>query len=391
MQPQNKHMQQVTNPFFIKGKIPSAYFCDRESETADLTRKITNGHNVVLISPRRIGKTGLIQHFYEQESIANQYYTFFVDILQTTCLQEFTYLLGQQIFEVLKPRSKKMMELFIQTVRSISTEFGYDLDTGLPKFNLSLGAIEDPQITLSEIFQYIEKADKPCIIAIDEFQRIANYPEKNVEAILRTHIQQMGNCSFIFAGSERHLLSDMFYSYARPFYNSTSSLNLDVFSKAIYISFAKSLFGQYNKSIQEENIEKVYDLFSGNTFCMQKTLNVAFSLTDTQHECTYDILAMAIEEILSDSERDFQNRLSNLNPMPKQLLFAIANDHIAEKVTSASFIKRHKLASASSVQSAIKQLLSDDWISFDQAKRYFVSDQFLGLWLRKNFGSGYQL
>lgn len=93
-------------------------------------------------------------------------------------MREFVYLFGNTLFETLKPRSRKMLDTFVQTVRSLSGEFGYDPITNLPKFSISLGAIQNPEYTLDEIFRYIDLADKPCLIAIDEFQQIVRYPEK---------------------------------------------------------------------------------------------------------------------------------------------------------------------------------------------------------------------
>ena len=388
-------MEKVYNPFIIKGKVPAEYFCDRENETKMLISRIRNGHNVVVMSPRRIGKTMLIEHFFDTEEISSNYYTFFVDILHTSSLGEFTYSLGRQIFDTLKPIGSKVLDGFIQTVRSLSAEYGYDAQTGLPKFNFSLGAIRDPQCTLEEIFEYIGKADKRCLVAIDEFQQIANYPEKNVEAILRTHIQHCSNADFIFAGSERHILEEMFNSYSRPFYASSTIMMLDELPLDKYIEFVVRHFAEFGKKISESDVEKVYKLFSGNTYCMQKTFNVAFDMTERKSVCTYGILCNAIDDILLENERMFQGQLSQLTPKPKELLYAIAVDGTAERLTSGEFIRRHRLASASSVQSAIKQLLDNDWITYSSSengnKTYYLSNKFLMLWIQKNFGQGYKL
>ena len=230
-------MAKIINPFIVTGKIAPEYFCDRVSESARLVKSITNGNNLVVISPRRMGKTGLIQFCYDKPEIGKEYYTFFIDILHTSSLREFTYLLGREIYETLLPRSRKMATLFIQTIKSISGKFGFDPITNLPAFNVELGDIERPEYTLDEIFQYLSHADKPCIVAIDEFQQIAKYPEKNIEALLRTHIQRSENSHFIFAGSERHMMQEMFASAARPFYHSADMLELKAIPAEIYIPF----------------------------------------------------------------------------------------------------------------------------------------------------------
>ena len=84
----------MMNPFVVGRYVSDKYFCDREGETSFLIKQIENGRNVALISPRRLGKTGLIQHLFHQESIEKNYHAFFVDIYATTSLTEFVYLLG---------------------------------------------------------------------------------------------------------------------------------------------------------------------------------------------------------------------------------------------------------------------------------------------------------
>ena len=190
----NDYMAKATNLFIVTGKIEPEYFCDCVQESARLVKSHNQRDNMVIISPRRMGKTGLIQFCYNKPAIADEYYTFFIDILHTSSLREFTYLLGREIYETLMPRSQKMASLFIQTIKSISGKLGFDPIAGMPTFNVELGDIDRPEYTLDEIFQYLAHADKPCIVAIDEFQQIAKYPEKNIEAQLRTHIQKLRNC-----------------------------------------------------------------------------------------------------------------------------------------------------------------------------------------------------
>lgn len=379
-------MAKEVNPFIVTGKIEPQYFCDRINESARLVKSITNGNNMVIISPRRMGKTGLIQFCYEKPEIKNEYYTFFIDILHTSSLREFTYLLGREIFETLLPRSKKMTTLFIQTLKSISGKFGFDAISGLPAFNIELGDIERPEYTLDEIFRYLATADKPCIVAIDEFQQVAKYPEKNIEALLRTHIQKIRNSNFIFAGSERHMMQEMFLSASRPFYHSADILELKAIVPEIYIPFIIGHFEQRNRRIEATNVEKVYHLFKGHTYYIQKTFNEAFADTPMGKECTLDTIREAITNMVASNDTIFREILSNIPEKQKELLYAIAKDGEAERITSAQFIKRHKLSSASSVQSAVKKLLEKDVIT-EINKIFSVTDKLFAMWINQIYGN----
>lgn len=373
-------MARINNPFIVTGKIEPEYFCDRVNESARLIKSITNGNNLVIISPRRMGKTGLIQFCYDKPEIADEYYTFFIDILHTSSLREFTHLLGRAIYDTLLPRSRKMAIQFVQTVKSISGKFGFDPITNMPTFNVELGDIESPEYTLDEIFQYLANADKPCIVAIDEFQQIAKYPEKNIEALLRTHIQKLRNSNFIFAGSERHMMQEMFTSAARPFYNSADILELKAITPEIYIPFVMGHFEKRGKSISAENVEWVYKRFKGHTYYIQRTFNESFADTDKGEECTKEIIESAIDNMVASNDTIFREILSNIPEKQKALLYAIAKDGEATQITSAQFIKRHSLHSASSVQAAAKKLLEKDIIT-QINKVYSVTDKLFAMWM----------
>lgn len=370
----------MENPFVVVGKIPDKYFCDRELETKKLVHSITNGNNLVLISLRRMGKTGLIQHCYAQKELDEKYYTFFVDILHTASLQEFAYALGKEIYRQIVPKGKKLSLTFLQTIKSIAGKFGVDPITGLPSFNIDLGDIEKPELTLEEIFTYLEHADKPCIVAIDEFQQIHKYPEKNIEALLRGHIQKMQNCRFIFAGSERSIMQNMFLNSTRPFYQSADIMELNEIPFDVYCEFITKQFNDNDIAIATDIVKYIYDTFDGHTFYIQKTCNEAFSLIEG-NECTLDIVKQAITNIIIDKEPIYKEILSNISDKQKMILYAIAKEGVATRVTSASFIKKHNLPSASSVQSAMQKLIEKGVVT-ERNNEFIVVDRFLGLWIK---------
>lgn len=372
--------QNKKNPFVVMGKIPAELFCDREVESRKLIHSLTNGNNVVLISPRRMGKTGLIHHCYDDEAIRKDYYTFFVDILHTSNLREFTYNLGRSVYKELVPKGKRLAKGFIQALKSLSGTISIDTLNGGPKFGVELGDIAHPELTLEEIFVYLEQAGKPCIMAIDEFQQITHYPEKNIEAQLRSHIQQMENCNFVFAGSERSVMQQMFCSSARPFYQSADILELNEIPFDVYSAFVERLFKERRKSIGIDTIQYVYNLFRGHTFYMQKVFNEAFAITNGTCELT--TISEAIDYILNEKETTYMEILSALSEKQKPLLYALAAEGVASRVTSMDFVKKYNLLSASSIQSAVKQLLNQNLIT-EVHKEYSVTDKFFALWMNR--------
>ena len=378
----------MENPFYITGIIPEPYFCDRGKETTWMVRTLENKAHILLTSPRRMGKTQLIRHVFEQPSIKDNYYTFYTDIFPTTSLHEFVLFLGKEVYSVLVPKGKTMLNKFLSGLHSLAGSFGYDPVAGTPTFDVKLGDIHSPELTLEEIFRYLEQADKPCIFAIDEFQQIANYPEKNVEATLRTHIQKMNNCLFIYAGSNRHIVENMFHSPARPFYNSAEEIYLDRIDKAIYTEFAEEQFAKDGRKITPEAAAHAYDLFEGHTYYVHNVLHNAFAYIDSDKVVEVNNINKTFDDILEEKGRTFASVMNQLNYQQKETLIAIAKEGKASGVTSVAFVKKHTLKSPSSVQYAINTLLEKQLLTYQnkgRAKIYSVSDRFLEMWICRTY------
>lgn len=368
------------NPFILSPSIPDELFCDRQDESQSLIRSITNQENVVLTSPRRVGKTGLIYHCFNQESIKEHYITVSIDILHTASFQEFILELGSAVFNSVAKRSERLMKYFTTCLRSLSGSFGFDPATGLPTFDIKLGQISMPEYTLDEIFSYLEAADKPCIIAIDEFQQITKYQGVNMEALLRGRIQKLKNTNFIFAGSERRIMNEMFFSDKRPFFQSAGLLQLEPIALPVYKDFTAHHFNIAGKKIDEAAIEWAYQQYDGITMYIHKLLHDAYAETESGETCTTTDMQRISDLLIQQNAKRLQELLTFVSEQQKELLYAIAADRQTSQLTSSAFVKRHHLKSASAVQSAARKLLEYDLIT-EQSKTYSISDPLLRIWL----------
>ncbi len=373
-------MRQV-NPFIISGYSGKKYFCDREEETKRLCSELANGNNIALIATRRMGKTGLIRHCFAQEEIQKQYYTFFIDIYDTKNLGELVMKLSREILERLKPFGLKALQKFWDCVHSLQSGISFS-PLGDVSFNLQLGDIQLSTNSLNEIFHYLSIADRPCIVAIDEFQQISQYPETNVEATLRTHVQQCLNAQFIFAGSQRHTMAQMFTSASRPFFQSVSIMHLDSIDIQKYDAFAKGHFAEAGKTLQDGVTDKVYELSRGITWYSQKLFNTIFAHTAQGEGADTTSVGEALNYILDTQEFSYKETMFRLPEKQKLVLTALAKEGPARNITSAAFMRKYHLPSASTVQAAVKGLLEKDFITLEQGV-YTVYDIFLGYWIQR--------
>ncbi len=374
---------EIFNPFFIGRYVDKQYFCDREKDTETLVRHILNGRNVALISPRRLGKSGLIHHTFAQDAIKDRYTTIYVDIYATKDLCEMVKALSEAIVKAVGQR-QKWHEKFFSFIKSLRVGFHIDAVSGEPSFDIGIGDIENPDRTIRELFEYMEASEKPCILAIDEFQQIREYPQTNTEAFIRSLVQQCSRTSFIFCGSKRHTMTDIFYSPAKPFFQSVINQSLKPIPMDTYTGFASRMFSIRGKILDKMAAEKVYKMFDGCTWYMQMMMNEMFALTKEGMTCTAEYIDFAWDNIIMAQEDRYQAILYGLAPKQKQLLYAIAKDKAVEGITSSDFVKRHRLVSASSVQAALKPLLKNDIVTCEEGC-YRIYDYFFADYLAKKY------
>lgn len=375
-------MTTIINPFIVHGHIPAEYFCDRKDEALQLQHFLTNQQNVVLSAARRMGKTKLVDFVFEKPEICENYITISLDILETGNMSEFVFSLSNAVFNKVAKRSERLMKLFPMIMKSLTASFGYDPVQGIPTFDVKLGDLVRPEYTLKEIFEYLGQVDKRCLVVIDEFQQITNYPEKNVEATLRTFIQKSKNTNFVFAGSQRRIMSEMFGSEKRPFYNSARQIDLDAIDLMVYTDFVTHHFRSADKEIEPEAIAHTYNTFNGVTLYNQQIMNDAFAYTAVGETCTLEMVEQFIDDYIQENDKRMRELLQFVTEQQKSVLYAIADEGTVKAVTSAEFTKRHRLKSPSSTQSALKSLLRNDLVTRKDGL-YSVADPLMYLWMKR--------
>ena len=348
-------MKQLSNPFVIGKYVDKDYFCDREKESELLVHHIVNGRHVTLMSERRMGKTGLIEHVFTNH-LPNEYETFLIDIYTCKNLREMVYLLANEVFKKIS-KKQPLLDKLLSVVHSLKATLSYNSLTGQPEFGLGLGEITQPEITLDEILNYLEASDKLCVVAIDEFQKIASFEEDNVEALLRTKIQHLKNTQFIFAGSEHHLLEGIFNDPARPFYNSVVFMQLLPIEQNEYVRFCQRLFSLYDKTVSEALVSRLYDCFQGITWYLQLSMNEGFTMAERGGYVGEEAYEQILNHMVDSKRFTFEDRYASLTEKQKTVLLAIAAEFPKElTLTSQEFIAKYNLKTASSVQTAVKGL-----------------------------------
>ena len=369
----------IENPFLLYGYEGPDYFCDREEETKQLVESMRNGTNITLISPRRMGKSGLIHHTFQYLREQNSdFRCFYIDLYPTRSLADFVTLLGKAVIGQLDTPLQKAEGFVTRFFRSTQLTFGVDPYTNLPQMSLSF-APQNSQQTLEEIFAYIAQSHVNCYIALDEFQQIGEYPEDNIEALLRSLLERIHNVHIIFSGSKQHVMDVMFSSPKHPFYRSTERMHLDSLAEAEYYAFARHFLDQKNVLLPENIFHQIYSMADGVTWYIQAILHRLYRLSDV--EVTEAVVQQALIAIIRSEEDDYKKQYHHLTQVQALLLKAVAAEGIVKQPTSGGFVKKHHLRSASSVQRALASLIEEEFL-YPAEEGYIVYDRFMAIWLR---------
>ena len=375
-------MEQMENPFIISGYESPQYFCDRVQETTDLIDTLKNGRNITLTSPRRMGKTGLIKHtFHLLREQDNNNVAIYIDLFPTDNLSDFTQAFASGVMGQLESNPTKLFSKATAFFKALRPVISYDDYTGKPKITLDIVKGTESH-AIEQVFQYLKQSEKSCYIAFDEFQQIAFYPEKNIEALLRSYIQDLHNVHFIFSGSQTHMLQEMFLSPKRPFYPSTSGKAIGTIDEDAYFEFATGYFSKQERELSLDTFHHIYKMYEGHTWYIQMILNRLYSKSSRQIDI--ELVQECIADILAENEYYYQRLLRAYSKGQARLLKAIAKEKTVTGILSGSFITKYGLTATSSVKSALKRML-DDEIVYQSDSGFMIYDRFFGDWLAATF------
>ena len=366
----------LDNPFLTRGYAGPEYFCDRTAETQQLVSAISNGRDVTLVAPRRYGKTGLIRNAFR--ILEKDYATVYLDIFAIENLTSFVQSFSAAVLSSLDTATERIGRTMISFFKSCRPTM-IPQEDGSFAFSFDL-APSQAKATLKDTFDYIASRKRKIAIAIDEFQQIREFPEKGVEALLRSYIQFVPNAHFVFAGSKKHMMDAMFVSPKGPFYQSTQLMALGPIDVRKYEEFAAGFFRRDHRPFESEAFRHLYDRVDGITWYIQAILNRIW-----MHGCGLDSIQRindAVDELVAEAEPFYFDLLRSQTSAEQSILKAVGKERLVKSISAGDFIKRHSLPAASTIRSAATKLTERDLL-YRTDTGYVVYDRFFGVWLKR--------
>ncbi len=372
------------NPFLTRGFMKDEWFCDREKETAKLLSNALNGVDTTLISPRKYGKTGLIFHLFHQvEKEKLPFKCIYVDLFHTGSLEDFVKALADELIKF--PQQSSFGQRVLDFIKRLRPIFSYDTLTGEPQVSFSYQLETEKEQNLKNILEFLNNQDEQIILALDEFQQVTEYKE-NMEAILRSYIQNLHNIRFIFSGSQQALMTEMFMSPKRPLFSQTQQVALDKIAEDQYAPFIKRLFNEGNMRIEDDVIRFIMEWTRRHTFYTQSLCNKVYS----KHEAHIDLdtVKLACSELLDENESSYIQYRELLTSPQWQMLIALAKEQTVEQITSGAFLQKYNISGATTARRTIQALIDKGLVlAIPQKKQttYQVYDVFFMHWLAREY------
>lgn len=374
----------MENPFIIKSYESKNLFCDREEELQMMLRNCVNHTDMTLISQRRMGKTGLILRLFDElRDTRPDIHTIYLDIFATRTIDDFIKMMAEAAMRSFKSQTT-IGDKLLSFIKSLRPQFTFDSITGEPQLQIAYQSAHEKEYTLRGLFEFLDSQQEHIVIAIDEFQQICDYPEKNMEALLRTYVQQTHNMTFIFCGSKRHIMANIFANEKRPFYNSTVLMSLDKISEVSYSSFIRRLLTERQRSVDDDALQFILEWTRRHTYYTQQLCHTIYANGST-HINIEDVKQACIQ-LMKQGEAVFLQYRQMLTEKQWNFLIAVAKEGCVRQITSASFLKRHKVGTPS-VSKRLAESLCEKGLLNDESQIdgtiYSVADVYLSRWMER--------
>lgn len=374
----------MENPFIIKSYESKNLFCDREEELQMMLRNCVNHTDMTLISQRRMGKTGLILRLFDElRDTRPDIHTIYLDIFATRTIDDFIKMMAEAAMRSFKSQTT-IGDKLLSFIKSLRPQFTFDSITGEPQLQIAYQSAHEKEYTLRGLFEFLDSQQEHIVIAIDEFQQICDYPEKNMEALLRTYVQQTHNMTFIFCGSKRHIMANIFANEKRPFYNSTVLMSLDKISEVSYSSFIRRLLTERQRSVDDDALQFILEWTRRHTYYTQQLCHTIYANGSTQ--INIEDVKQACIQLMKQGEAVFLQYRQMLTEKQWNFLIAVAKEGCVRQITSASFLKRHKVGTPS-VSKRLAESLCEKGLLNDESQIdgtiYSVADVYLSRWMER--------
>lgn len=351
------HNANPGNPFRYGTVVDDPFFINRVKELAEVKQSLLSGQNLIIYSPRRYGKTSLIKKVLKSLS-AEGHPCVFIDFFRIHSREKFIEEYTREVFKNY-PSWEKALKRVITMVKTVQPVATFN-ENGLPEFSMKFSRNQIPQ-AIEEVVNLPEKLaeKKRWIIVLDEFQEIERLNGESFEKELRASIQLHQNISYVFMGSRKHLLTNIFTRKNRAFYNFGRLYKLDRIPEDELIAYLGKGFEASGLKVNPGVFDNLLNLAGNIPFYVQMLASVLWDLSaGKQEEVTNALLDEAVKTSLWHQTDYYMALIQELTAYQQKVLHAVAIENSG--IFTKDYGDRYFLSAGSSTQRALTSLIEKD-------------------------------
>ena len=374
----------MESPFQYGTRVDKECFVNRVEERKQLKELLDSGINVMLISPRRWGKSSLIKVAMDELMQEDKRVRVcFIDAFSIKTEAEFYRTFAREVISCTASTLEKRLDDVKNFLKGISPSITLKSDaTDTLSFDLKFDLQDNDVMEILELPEKLALAkDIRVIVCIDEFQQLALLPRyKAMEGKMRSVWQKQQHTSYCFYGSKRHMMMDIFNNSANPFYRFGQVLFLEKIKKEEWIPFITGAFGRTGKEITNTQAERICDIVKCHSWYLQQLCYFIWSGTSVK--VSDEVIDRRVQQLIDTNMPMFMNDVENLTATQIAMLRAVADGEY--QFNAMAIVKKYELGSAQTITRNKKMLVERDFVEKSN-KNYRFSDPVFELWFRREY------
>lgn len=376
----------MENKPFIFGVATSGdNFTDREKETGRLLSNFRHGVNTVLISPRRWGKTSLVQKAYHLAQ-SDKLKIIYMDIFSCRSEHDFYDTFASAVIKQTSSKAEEWLDNIKLFLSRVSPRISIGADP-MTDFSISL-EMNPKSIDIDEILQLPEKIarKKNCniVICIDEFQQIAEFKDsKTFQKRLRSVWQLQKSVSYCLFGSKKHLMNELFEKKSLPFYKFGDSIYLKKIETKDWINYICNRFEATGKQISKDLAAKICTMVDNYSSYVQQLAWLVW--IHTEIIATEQDFLSACQDIIDQNTPLFEKQIESLTTYQMNFLRAII-DGVHSEFTTQEILHKYQLGSSANVSIIKRALIKKELIEIEK-HQVVIMDPVMAIWLKRELYS----
>ena len=374
----------MKNPFQYGKIAEKEHFIDRDKDRSFLKSALFSGTNVILVSPRRWGKSSLVkQAMAELEAQESNVRVCFIDAYTITSSAEFYSVFAREVLRATSSHVESVLQAIGKFLKSVAPKVSFSPEP-MSDFSLSFSIADNGQDE-TEVLQLPERIaqDKglQIIVCIDEFQSLSKLPDySRLESRMRSVWQHQQSVSYCLYGSQRHMMAQIFDSSEKPFYRFGQIYHLPKIDHQDWMRYITDRFALTGKTISTHFADKIITTVECHSWYVQQLAAAVWNFTDEQ--VTDDAFQQALEWCMDVNSEAYMRLCDNLSEQQIELLRAVARGE--QQLSSTQVLRRYRMGTSASVTKNKRVLINMDVLALGNRQLTFL-DPIFKIWFTSHF------